>query len=35
MNKWTNDCFFTFDQKSKNIINFTGKLNNDGKAPVK
>ena len=29
MNNWTNDCFFTFDQKSKNKINFTGKLRSD------
>jgi len=26
LNKMTNDCFFTFDRKTKNIINYTGPL---------
>ena len=26
LNKWTNDCFFCFDRKSINVINYSGKL---------
>ena len=26
LNKWTNDCFFTLDRQSENIINYSGRL---------
>jgi hypothetical protein len=26
LNKWTNDCFFSYSKPAKNVLNYTGKL---------
>ena len=31
LNEFTNDCFFTFDRKSKNTVNHSGWLDLDDK----
>ena len=34
LNSTTNDCFFTMDRKSDNVLNYTGKLNINDKPPI-
>ena len=34
LNSTTNDCFFSLDRKSDNIINYTGKLKSCGSKPI-
>lgn len=29
LNKWTNDCFFSYSKPTKNVLNYTGKLNQE------